>query len=146
MNSHNNQKFRLTFRNCREANVSIKFVGSISVLWLSKGDYPGRSPINPALFVVDKVIWDGVSVSTSVSPANSHFTNCSRFINHPIIRRCVVSILTTSLNKRNGRLIDTETVWLSCKPNVHISLKNFYLFIFILYFEIFDSERINSDT
>jgi hypothetical protein len=28
---------------------------------------------------------DGFSPSASVSPANSHFTNCSTFLNHPII-------------------------------------------------------------
>jgi hypothetical protein len=45
-------------------------------------------------FVEEKVEIDRLSSSTSVSPTNFHST----FINHPIIRRCLVSILTPSLH------------------------------------------------
>jgi hypothetical protein len=38
-----------------------------------------------------------------VSPANSHSTNCSIFITHPIIRHYIVSLLTASLNKQLKR-------------------------------------------
>jgi hypothetical protein len=37
--------------------------------------------------VEDKVALERVFSSTSVSPANSRSTNCSTFINHPIMRR-----------------------------------------------------------
>jgi hypothetical protein len=38
-------------------------------------------------FVVDKVAMEQVFSSTSVSPANSHFTDCSTFIiiYHPVL-------------------------------------------------------------
>jgi hypothetical protein len=36
-------------------------------------------------FVVDSVVFGRFSPSTSVSPANSHVSICSLFLNHPII-------------------------------------------------------------
>jgi hypothetical protein len=47
-------------------------------------------------FVGNKV---ALEPSTSISPTNFHFTDSSIFINHPVIRRYIISILTTSLNK-----------------------------------------------
>jgi hypothetical protein len=47
--SYTNSKYNLTFRDLGEANVSIKSVDSISVLWRPRGDRRGRSPFNPAL-------------------------------------------------------------------------------------------------
>jgi hypothetical protein len=43
--------------------------------------------------------WGRLSASTMVSPANSQSTNCSTFINHPIIED-QVSMLTALLSKR----------------------------------------------
>jgi hypothetical protein len=40
---------KLTCRDLRDANISIKSVDSISVLWRPRGDHPCRSPLNPAL-------------------------------------------------------------------------------------------------
>jgi hypothetical protein len=39
----------------------------------------------PVEFVVDKEALGMFSLSISVFPANSHSTNCSIFINHPIM-------------------------------------------------------------
>jgi hypothetical protein len=36
--SYDNLKYKVTFRDFREANVSIKSVDSISVLWRPRGD------------------------------------------------------------------------------------------------------------
>jgi hypothetical protein len=47
-----------------------------------------------------RVTGGGFSPSSSVSAANSHSTNCFTFINHPIVGRYVVSILTASLNNQ----------------------------------------------
>jgi hypothetical protein len=45
--------------------------------------------------------WGSFSPSTSVSPANSHSTNCFIFIDHPITNAIItVSILTTSFNNK----------------------------------------------
>jgi hypothetical protein len=43
---YNNEKYKLAFRDFGEADVSIKSVDSISVLWRSWGDLPGCSPLN----------------------------------------------------------------------------------------------------
>jgi hypothetical protein len=48
-------------------------------------------------FVEEKWQLSEFSSSTSVSPTNFHAT----FINHLIIRRCLVSILTASLHNQN---------------------------------------------
>jgi hypothetical protein len=53
--------------------------------------------------------WDRLSPSISVSPANSHSTDCSKLINHPHHRRYTVSILTTSLNNEMETKKNTET-------------------------------------
>jgi hypothetical protein len=47
-------------------------------------------------FVVNKVALVQV---TSVSPANSHFTYCSIFINHPVTN-AVVLMLTALINSK----------------------------------------------
>jgi hypothetical protein len=45
---YNNKKYKLTFRDFREENISIKSVHSISVLWRPRGERPGRPTLNPA--------------------------------------------------------------------------------------------------
>jgi hypothetical protein len=50
--------------------------------------------------VVDKWHWGGRVMSAFASLTNSHSTNCSIFINHCIIQRCMVLILTGSLNSQ----------------------------------------------
>jgi hypothetical protein len=44
---YDNYKYKLTFCDFRETNVSIKYVDSISVLWWPRGDRPGRPPPPP---------------------------------------------------------------------------------------------------
>jgi hypothetical protein len=50
-------------------------------------------------FVVDKMIRGRFSLNKSISPVNSHFTNLSIFINHPVTE-CTVTVLNASLNKK----------------------------------------------
>jgi hypothetical protein len=47
-----------------------------------------------------KLLWGRFSLSTLVSPASSHFMNCSIFINHPVIDAVIILMLTTSLNNK----------------------------------------------
>jgi hypothetical protein len=63
-----------------------------AVAWLMQlvtGFLPLRSVFDPRScymgFVVDSSAGGGFSLSTLVSPANSHSANCFAFINHPII-------------------------------------------------------------
>jgi hypothetical protein len=51
---YNNWKYKLIFRDSREANISLKSVASISVPRRPWGDRPGRSPSNPTLFISSK--------------------------------------------------------------------------------------------
>jgi hypothetical protein len=43
--SNNNYKYKLTSRDFREANVALKSVDSIYVLWRPWGDSPGLLPL-----------------------------------------------------------------------------------------------------
>jgi hypothetical protein len=43
-----------TFRDFKDANVSVRSVDSILVLWRPRGDHPGRSPLYPVLFIIYK--------------------------------------------------------------------------------------------
>jgi hypothetical protein len=51
--SYNNWKYKLTFRDFREAIIVItSVVDSIFVLWTRQVDSPGHSPLNPALLLL----------------------------------------------------------------------------------------------
>jgi hypothetical protein len=64
-------KFKPTFRDFREANVSIKSVYSNSVLWSPRGDHPSRSSVNPTLSRVQfNVFRTEMLVQTSQSVQN----------------------------------------------------------------------------
>jgi hypothetical protein len=53
LNSYNNLKYKLTFRNFRKSNILITSVDSISVTWRPRGDIPGRFPFNLTLPAVN---------------------------------------------------------------------------------------------
>jgi hypothetical protein len=47
------QKYKLTFHDFKEANVSINFVQFSSVLQKPRGSCPASSPLNSALLIAD---------------------------------------------------------------------------------------------
>jgi hypothetical protein len=59
---------------------------------------PNSGHVGPA--VVNKVALDGISPTTSESPANSHSTNCSTFVDQQSIRRSTASVRSMSLNNQ----------------------------------------------
>jgi hypothetical protein len=63
--------------------------------------------------VMEKWYWGRLSPTTCVSPVNSLSTNFSIVINHPTIIRCIVSILSASLNdlrKKKREVVATHSL------------------------------------
>jgi hypothetical protein len=52
----NNKKCKLLFRDFTASHVLMISVDSISVLWRTQGDLPGRYPLNPALQLTAEIV------------------------------------------------------------------------------------------
>jgi hypothetical protein len=65
-------------------------------------------------FVVDKGLGQVLSKYTLVSPANSHGISSTTFINHPVIWRYIVSILTMWLMTNKSSLYQQ---WINIRAN-----------------------------